>query len=276
MLAPMTDADRALLERLERYYDAVPRSRTRTEEVGPFTLFIAETGWPYYARPRLGGSRPIDADDVRRLLQRQRDLGVPQSIEWVHQITPELLAAVRSVDVHVDECPLLVLDGDPRGAAGTARVLDPDDPDLPASLAAISIGFGQAGTATGPAGVAERNAETAAKADSLDDGRRSHMEAGRLFHAAVFAADPSVSGPVGGGSYSPVGDVAEIAGVGVLPAFRRRGLAAQLTYVLAVHARRRGVTTVFCSAESADVARVYERVGFRRVGTACIASADVT
>ncbi len=83
-------------------------------------------------------------------------------------------------------------------------------------------------------------------------------------------AMPAV-GPVGGGSYSPVGGVAEIAGVAVLPAYRRRGLAGQLTHALASHALAHGVTTVFCSAQSDDVARVYEAVGFRRVATACIA-----
>jgi hypothetical protein len=36
-------------------------------------------------------------------------------------------------------------------------------------------------------------------------------------------------------------------------------------------ARRRGVDTVFLSASSDDVARVYAKVGFRRVGTACTA-----
>jgi predicted GNAT family acetyltransferase len=77
---------------------------------------------------------------------------------------------------------------------------------------------------------------------------------------------------VGGGSYIPVGAVAEIVGVGVLPAYRRRGLARHLTYVLATDASQRGVSTIFCSAQSAEVARVYEAVGFRRVGTACIAS----
>jgi len=34
------------------------------------------------------------------------------------------------------------------------------------------------------------------------------------------------------------------------------------------------VTTVFCGAQDEDVARIYAAVGFRRVGTACIAEAD--
>jgi len=78
--------------------------------------------------------------------------------------------------------------------------------------------------------------------------------------------------PVGGGSYSAVAGVAEVAGVGVLPAYRRRRLAGQVTHVLARDALDSGVTTVFCSAQSDDVARVYQAVGFRRVGTACIAA----
>jgi hypothetical protein len=41
---PATTPTAALLSTLERYYDAVPRGRARAEEVGPFTLFVAEEG----------------------------------------------------------------------------------------------------------------------------------------------------------------------------------------------------------------------------------------
>jgi predicted GNAT family acetyltransferase len=51
-------------------------------------------------------------------------------------------------------------------------------------------------------------------------------------------------------------------------------VAAALASLLAGDALDSGVTTVFCSAESDDVARVYERIGFERVGTACIAERD--
>src|SRR4051812_28303531 len=99
-----------LLAILERYYDAVPRNRARPEDVGPFTLFVAATGWPYYGRPRLGLDGPITADDVRRLHDRQRELDVPLSIEWVDENTPGLAATVESMDVPLERCPLLVLD----------------------------------------------------------------------------------------------------------------------------------------------------------------------
>jgi hypothetical protein len=41
---------------------------------------------------------------------------------------------------------------------------------------------------------------------------------------------------------------------------------------LVADATQRGVSTVFLSAGSDDVARMYSRVGFERVGTACIAA----
>ncbi|MEJ7689168.1 MAG: hypothetical protein WKF76_01350 [Nocardioidaceae bacterium] len=114
---PTLRPDSALHERLERYYDAVPRARSALEEVGPFTLFVATHGWPYYARPRLGGSGAFTVDDVRAVLDRQAELGVPRSIEWMHDVTPELLDVARAAGMTVDVCPVLVLDGEPRGAA---------------------------------------------------------------------------------------------------------------------------------------------------------------
>ena len=56
----------------------------------------------------------------------------------------------------------------------------------------------------------------------------------------------------------------------MLPALRRRGIAGHLTWALAADAAESGVRTLFMSADGDDVARVYEGVGFRRVGTACI------
>ena len=77
--------------------------------------------------------------------------------------------------------------------------------------------------------------------------------------------------PVAIGSHQPIEDVSEIVGVGTLPAHRRKGIAAGLTAFLVEDALRRGVRTVYLSAGDAAVARLYERLGFRRVGTASIA-----
>ena len=51
---------------------------------------------------------------------------------------------------------------------------------------------------------------------------------------------------------------------------RRQGLGGAVTGALVEDALARGVETVFLSAGSDAIARVYARLGFRRVGTACI------
>ncbi len=258
----------SLLPRLERYYDAAPRTRARVEEVGPFTLFIAATGHPYYARPRLGAAR-FAAADVRRVLARQRELGVPQALEWVAENTPTLAAAADEAGMSVTRCPLLVLDGPPQGETGSARMLDPEEDEwIRLTQAAISLGFDTPGTDRDNVGTRERDAKAAARDRDAEADVRERMRTGR-FRLAAAVADSE--GPVGGGSFMPVDGVAEVTGVGVLPAFRRRGLAGHVSALLARDAIARGVHTVFCGAESDAVARVYERVGFRRVGTACVA-----
>src|SRR5512132_1070275 len=78
-------------------------------------------------------------------------------------------------------------------------------------------------------------------------------------------------GPVCVGSHQPVGDVTEIVGVGTPSCARRHGLGAAVTSRVVEDADDRSVGTVFLSAGSEDIARVYARLGLRRIGTACIA-----
>src|SRR4030081_3676903 len=68
-----------LLGELEAYYDAVPRSSARAEQIGPFTLFVhkAAAGWSYYARPSLGATQFV-AEEAQRGRARQRELGIPR------------------------------------------------------------------------------------------------------------------------------------------------------------------------------------------------------
>ncbi len=264
------------LDVLERYYDAAPRPNCDTEELGPLTLFVARSGFPYYARPRLG----LDAGGQRGRGRPPSSTGSVSSasrgrMEWVHETTPSLLAAARAAGMAVEECPLLLLEGEPAGppapdpAAGV-RLVTADDPDLPLVQAAVHVGFGTPGTSVGEASVAERDAAAASGPQSAER-MATLIRSGLSVLAGAFLPDV---GPVGGGSHNPRGDVSEVVGVGVLPAYRRRGLAAAITAALARHALDHGISTVFCSAQDDAVARVYGSVGFRRVGTACIAEAD--
>ena len=70
--------------------------------------------------------------------------------------------------------------------------------------------------------------------------------------------------PAAGGVFTaPEDGLAELAGIGTLPQFRRRGLAAALTGALAAEAFSRGVEIAFLTPGDADTRRVYERAGFR-------------
>ena len=77
-------------------------------------------------------------------------------------------------------------------------------------------------------------------------------------------------GPVAAGAHQPVGGVTEIVGVATLPAMRRQGLGGAVTGALVEDALAHGAETVFLSAGSDEIARVYARLGFRQIGTACI------
>lgn len=257
-----------LLDRLEAYYDDVPRARSEVQEHGPFTIFVSRGGWPYYARPRLGSTSAVTPDEVASVLARLRELGVPESIEWVHDTTPSLRDAALAAGCTVQEYPLLVLAGDPvaRRSPCDVRRLDPTDPDLAVVQAAIHVGFGQDDTELGAASVAERDARLTGGSGDVGP-LREILAAGQ---SVLYGAFEPEAGAVGGGSHNPRGEVTEIVGVGVLPAYRRRGIAGHLTWALTQDAMASGVTTVFMSAGSDAVARIYEGVGFRRVGTACI------
>ncbi|WP_344609236.1 GNAT family N-acetyltransferase [Streptomyces glaucus] len=271
-----SDDRRALLNRLERYYDTVPRSGARAEDFGPLTLFVREgEGWPLYARPTPGRSGAVRADDVNRVRSRQRELGVPESFEWVAETTPALRAAAEQAGLTVHEHPLMVLGPDvpapavPEAAGGAVvRVIAPDDPVLPSALAVPHLAFAEPGTGVGAAGLAELNQAVRDRAgDGSVEQVTARMAAGLTCVAAAVADGTALCA----GQHQPVGAISEIVGVGTLPAARRRGLARAVTAALVADARSRGVETVFLSAGDDDVARVYARLGFRSVATALIA-----
>lgn len=242
---------------LEEFYDNVPRPGSRVEEHGELVLFLqAGDGYPYYARPRFPGGRPTVAD-VLKMRARQRELGVPEALEWVHETTPDLLDAAVAAGLEVLQAPLMVLDPDKLPEPHPfVKVLD----TRPVEVSVVAqLAFSSPGTLPGEVGTAERDAQL---------GNATPMST-RHRHAV---ADLPGEGVLAVGTAQRAGDVVEIAGIGTLPAARRRGLGGAVTAELARDALRRGAELVFLSAGSLDIARVYERVGFRRVGTACIAS----
>ena len=268
------------IERIDAFCDAVPRRRARAEEVGPLVLFVpVGPGWPYYARPRLGrdrGGRPIAPDDIRAVRARQRELLIPESFEWIDEAAPEMTAAAPAAGLAVRAHPLMVLGTLTEPVVSdlevSVRIVSPDEPDLERVWAVPAVAFEHPGTATGLAGAIERDKIASGHDEGVMTLLRDRLRSGQSVLAAAFDRD----GPLGAGSCQSLASVAEITGVGVLPSARRMGLGGAVTAALAADAQRRGVQTVFLAASDDDVARVYERLGFHRVGTAMIAEADAS
>jgi ribosomal protein S18 acetylase RimI-like enzyme len=272
------------IERIDAFCDAVPRRRARAEDLGPLVLFVPDgAGWPYYARPRRDrdrtGGPAISPDDIRAVRARQRELLIPESFEWIDEAAPQMTAAAPAAGLAVRAHPLMVLDTltppalpDPAqsGLALSVRIVSPDEPDLDRVWAVPAVAFEHPGTATGLAGAIERDKIASGHDEGVVTMLRERLRSGQSVLAAAFDQD----GPLGAGSCQSLASVAEITGVGVLPSARRMGLGGAVTAALAADAQRRGVQTVFLAASDDDVARVYRRLGFRRIGTAMIAEPD--
>jgi ribosomal protein S18 acetylase RimI-like enzyme len=280
--------DNEVIERIDAFCDAVPRHRARAEEHGPLVLFVPTgPGWPYYARPRQGVKPPITAADVRAVRTRQRELIIPESFEWIEQAAPGMAAAAAEGGLEVQTHPLLVLDKPvpqpPLPAGITVRIITPEEPELHRIWAVPSVAFGNPGTNVGEAGALARDKIAADHDGGTIEMLRERLRSGQSVLAAAFGPDDhdttpgsldgpyGLDGPVAAGSCQAVGDIAEITGVGVLPSDRRKGLGAAVTAALAIDALNRGIATVFLSATDDAVARVYQRIGFRIIGTAMIA-----
>ena len=259
-----------LLDRIDAYCDAVPRSAARAEEHGPLVLFVPiGPAWPYYARPRRGAEPPTSADVVR-VRERQRELGLPEELEWIDDVSPAVAAAATEGGLAVGMHPLMVLEGQVPWAAPVGvelRLVSPED-DVGTFSSVAAVAFGSPGTAPGEAGVEELEAHTAERNPARDELHRERIANGVSLQAVAL-----LDGfPVATGIHQPVDGVTEIVGVGTLPAFRRRGLGAAVTALLVDDARGRGVETIILTAADDDVARMYGSIGFRRVGTSCMAA----
>jgi GNAT superfamily N-acetyltransferase len=264
----MTDlADRRLIRELDAYFDAAPRPDADAVETTAFTLFVSRTPWGYYARPFRTHDEPIAAPDIDELGQACAHHGVDLEIEWVHETHPELAGVAAEYGLEVKSHALMVADASdvvaPKVADVTLRVIDAEDSALLSGRAVAQVSFTVGGTMTGRGGVIERDAAAVGLPGDMLDYLRDRDRRG----LTITAVAESEAGVLAVGSYQPIGEIAEIVAVATLPQVRRRGLGGAVTALLTRHAWTHGVRTILLSAQDDDVARVYSRVGFRRVGS---------
>ena len=262
-----------LLDQIERYFSLAPLPDARVHQVGPLDVPIGSPEWPHPARPRHGLEGEVTVADVWAAVELQESAGLPASVEWLGERCRGLAGVARDAGLVVDELPLLV-SVDPVAVLLPDEVrlylVGGDDPSLAeyqqlAQLAFANPGTGAAirtGSAPAPAGGLAAPPSTGVLRERVASGRTVMM-------VAVDDGEP-----VAVGSHQPVEvdgrEVSEIVGVATEPRFRGRGLGAGLTSALVEHARQTA-ELVFLSAGDDDVARVYERIGFARVGTSCLA-----
>ena len=244
-----------LLECIERYFAAAPQPDARIEPAGALDVPIGAPAWPYPARPRPDAGR-VSVADVRAAAALQEAAGLPVALEWICDRNPELAGVATEAGLALEELPLLVA-ADPvevvLPAGFRLYVVGADDPDLPRYVRVADLAMGESSVAA---------ARTAAL--------RERIASGRTVMMVVLQGGE----PVAVGSYQPAAvdgrEVSELVGMATLPRLRGHGLGAALASALVAHARETA-EVVFLSAGDDDVAHVYERVGFARLGTTGVA-----
>ena len=257
-----------MISKLDTFFDAVPRSGANPVVIGAFTLFVSNAPFGYYARPSLAHPKSVNTSDLVALEEACVERDVELSIEWVHETHPELSGMAGSHGLEVRSHALMVVKSGevliPKLLEGvTVRLVNADDSALVDGLAVANLSFGFGGTEPGSVGHIERDIAVAALDEEFIEYFRNRVRQGLI----VTAVAKSDDGVLAVGSYQRANNCAEIVGVATLPAARGRGLAGALTALLATHALEEGVEMVLLSAQNVSVARVYERVGFRRVGS---------
>jgi ribosomal protein S18 acetylase RimI-like enzyme len=225
-----------------------------TEQVGPFlATFSADSTSPFfnYAIPD-DGARPSPSDvDALSGAYRRRDL-LPR-VEFLVDTAPAaehaLLAAGWSVERRI---PVMLC---PPGSAvalpppaGIELVVPGTDDEIRGLLLSQYEAFGEPHEVT-----ADEIAST-----------RERLRAGGF---AVLARDAATGEPAGGGVAEAIVDgTTEVAGIGVRPAFRRRGIAAALTAFLTAAVHGAGARTAFLTPAGVPEQRLYARAGYSPAG----------
>ncbi|MFH7334219.1 GNAT family N-acetyltransferase [Streptomyces sp. KHY 26] len=241
--------------------------RPAARRVGGFVAgFDPATTSPYvnYATP-VPGAEPTDAE-VADLITAFRTRGLTPRLEFAPDAAPQVEPALRRAGFRTEAvhdylvCTPATLtvptasaepgaSPEPGGPRGRVRVEAPvSEDDYVAIDTALAEAFGGE-WAPSPEGAARL--------------RRTEEGGGAV--RFVRAEDGSCAG--GALCSAPAEGTAELAGVGTLPAYRGRGIAAAVTANLAGTLFARGARTVWLEYSGEGSRRVYERVGFRPGGT---------
>lgn len=253
-----TDGISELIERIQAQLRASAGRNMDPVPVSPFTCFFNADNtspWSNYAIP----DEPVTGEVAPVLVQLCVEFharGRQPRFEYIAEYAPALAGILYNGGFEEESRTQLML-CTPESWQRTEPIpglhislISPEDP-LARVQALMNVQNRSFGDDTAP----PVKAEDAAKF-------RTRFRELKLFLAELEGQPVSV-----GSLLQPYQGIAEIAGIATLDLFRRRGIAAAVTAHMAAHAFDEGLTGLFLTAADAGAGRVYERVGFRPVGT---------
>ncbi|MFC0546440.1 GNAT family N-acetyltransferase [Kutzneria chonburiensis] len=224
--------------------------RRNPVRVGPFVAGFSETtANPYsnYAVPD-DDARPT-ADDVSALISVFVERDRKPRLEYLPGVSPFVQAALEEAGfVEEGLLPVMTVGTlvEPPPVEGIELVAADSDDAILGMATALNLAYGEP---------PPTEADLASHKGSRDRGG---------FALLVRSSDGE---PVGGGLVTvPIGGVAELAGIGVVPSWRRRGIAAVITHRLVRAAHDLGARHPFLMAADDNATRVYARIGFEITG----------
>jgi ribosomal protein S18 acetylase RimI-like enzyme len=215
------------------------------ERVGCFVAsFDAHSANPFlnYAVPDVGADP--DETAITALAEAFARRARMPRLEYIEATAPLVAPRLVAAGFAIDACLPIMICGEPScvrpPAEGTHVALASDDTDIVQAAETVAAAFGS----------------DASHPDGL---RRLVAQGGVL----AIARDSDSEMIVGAGVARPICDgVTELAGIGVVPAFRRRGIAGAMTSLLAREAFERGAALAWLSPGGEEAERIYARAGF--------------
>ncbi|HVS85377.1 MAG TPA: GNAT family N-acetyltransferase [Gaiellaceae bacterium] len=235
---------RAMLDSAAQFRDV--------ERVGPFSAtFARSSDHPAFNYAVPDEAAQPSAADVAALVEIFRARDLRPRLEYVAALGPAVEPALTAAGFAPElRAPLMVLrhvDASPP-PKGIELLQAVSDAHVRAAVAAQHEAYGELG---------EPSPEWLA-------GVRRSLDAGGALALALEASTGEAAGA--GQCTPPLDGAAELTSIGVRASFRRRGIAAALTSVLAQQMREREVDLVYLTAAGESEARIYARVGFERIG----------
>ncbi len=247
------------IARLQAYLRESARQRYEAVAIPPFTLFFhpTEAASHYnYAIP----DEPVGGDlgaSLSELCQAFASRGRQPRFEFIAGFAPDLAPALQ-VAGFVEESRAILMICTPE----TYRPA-PEVPDLTVTI----LGEDTSLTDMGAVMAVQHEGFSMTSRDPVSDAEAAEFLkwlAGTTFFLARLEGEPVSAGSL----IAPLDGLAEVAGIATRPAYRRRGIATVITDYTLRTAFARGVEIALLTAGDEQAGRVYERVGFLRVGMA--------